>query len=579
MAVPVNHETMSLTLYAPTLLATVVISLAAAYLLGMAARAVRLPPLVGYLLAGVVIGPFTPGVFADTHIVGELADIGVALLLFGVGLHFSLRDLLSVWRIAVPGALLQVAGATGIGFAVGHWLLGWHPEAAVLLGFGLAISSTAVATRTLADRGGLGSEGARIALGWLVVQDLVVILILVFLSAATNADASGNLVASLGRTALELAGFVVVVVLAGRRFLPWVLAVTARMGSRELFTLAVILVALGVAYGSAQLFGVSLALGAFFAGVLLAESDLSHQAAAESLSVQQLFTVLFFVSVGLLIDPSVIWHVPVEVAAVLVAILAGIGGVTLLVLLLLRVPPVSAATVAGALAQIGEFSFILTGVAAEDKAMPAEGRSLVLTGALLAIVANPFLFRALQYVGSWLERRRVLQHWTEGGKRLARGSLPARLSGHALVIGQGRVGGVVVAALQRHRLPVVVIEQDRRVAERARADGVHVVYGDATRPEVIAAAHPDRAKLLVVAIPDRFLARRAIELARHANPKIDVVVRTHTDEEAAWLGGKEIGLIVMSERETALGIAEYALHRFAVPSEDVLTTLDSLRKS
>src|SRR6185437_13841758 len=214
MAVPVNHETMSPTLYAPTLLATVVISLAAAYLLGMAARAVRLPPLVGYLLAGVVIGPFTPGVFADTHIVGELADIGV-------GLHFSLRDLLSVWRIAVPGALLQVAGATGIGFAVGRWLLGWHPEAAVLLGFGLAISSTAVATRTLADRGGLGSEGARIALGWLVVQDLVVILILVFLSAAANADASGNLVASLGRSALELAGFVVVVVLAGRRFLPW----------------------------------------------------------------------------------------------------------------------------------------------------------------------------------------------------------------------------------------------------------------------------------------------------------------------------------------------------------------------
>ncbi|MGH6982420.1 MAG: cation:proton antiporter, partial [Stellaceae bacterium] len=353
---------MSLTLYAPTLLATVVISLAAAYLLGMAARALRLQPLVGYLLAGVVIGPFTPGVFADTHIVAELADIGVALLLFGVGLHFSLHDLLSVWRVAVPGALLQIAGTTAIGFAVGRWLLGWDHGASVLLGLALTISSTAVATRTLEDRGHFGSGAGRIALGWLVVQDLVVILILVLLSEIAEGAATGgtrDLAAMLGRTALELAGFVIVVVLAGRRVIPWMLALTARAGSRELFTLAVILVALGVAYGSAQLFGVSLALGAFFAGVLLAESDLSHQAAAESLSVQQLFTVLFFVSIGLLIDPSVIWHLPVEVAAVLLAILVGIGAVTTIVLLLLRVPPATATTVAGALAQIGEFSFIL----------------------------------------------------------------------------------------------------------------------------------------------------------------------------------------------------------------------------
>ena len=572
-----------ITLYAPTLLATVVFSLAAAYVLGMAARALRLPPLVGYLLAGVVIGPFTPGVFADTHLVGELADIGVALLLFGVGLHFSVQDLLSVWRIAVPGALLQVAGTSGIGFAVGRWMLGWSPGAALLLGLALAISSTAVATRTLEGSGRLDGGAGRLALGWLVVQDLIVILILVLLSEAVEGGAIldvGGLAAMLGRTALELAGFVVVVLLAGRRVIPWLLALTARLGSRELFTLAVILVALGVAYGSAQLFGVSLALGAFFAGVLLAESDLSHQAAAESLPVQQLFTILFFVSVGLLIDPSVIWHAPVVVVAVVAAILIGIGGVTLLVLLLLRVPPSVAATVAGAMAQIGEFSFFLTGVATEDKAMPAEARSLVLTGALLAIVANPFVFRVIQHAGTWLERRHVLNRWSEGGgRRIARGAAPTRLSGHALVIGRGRVGGVVVAALQRHGVPLVVIEQDRRTAERARAEGLHVVYGDATRPEVIAAAHPERAKMLIVAIPDRFLARRAIELARHANKHIDVVVRTHSDDEAAWLDDKQVGLVVMSERETAIGIAEYALHRFAVPGDDILATLDSLRKT
>ena len=562
----------------PSLLATIVICLGAAYLLGMAARALRLPPLVGYLLAGVAIGPFTPGYVADAHIVAELADIGVALLLFGVGLHFSLADLLSVWRVAVPGALLQVAGSTLVGFAVGHWLLGWPTGASILLGVALAIASTAVATRTLEDRGQLTGESGRVALGWLVVQDLVVILVLVLLPVASAAtDGSANLLPMLGRAALEVAGFVLVVVLAGRRVIPWVLALTARAGSRELFTLAVILVALGVAYGSARLFGVSLALGAFFAGVVLAESDLSHQAAAESLPVQQLFTVLFFVSVGLLIDPTVVLRLPLQVGAVVLAILIGIGLVTLIVLLVLRVPPIAAATVAGALAQIGEFSFILTGTAVQRGAMPAEGRSIVLAGALLAILANPFIFRGNERLGAALERNKLLRRWTKGGRRLAMGSVPARLADHALVIGQGRVGGIVVAALQRHNVPLVIIEQDRRIAERSRAQGLPVIYGDATRPEVIAAGHPGRAKLLVVAIPDRFLARRVIELARHANPRIEIVVRTHSDEEAEWLDGKEIGLVVMSERETALGIAEYALHRFEADSDAIWRTLEALR--
>jgi CPA2 family monovalent cation:H+ antiporter-2 len=559
-------------------LATIVICLAAAYLLGMAARALRLPPLVGYLLAGVAIGPFTPGFVADAHIVGELADIGVALLLFGVGLHFSVSDLLSVWRVAVPGAVLQMAASTLVGFAVGFWLLGWHSVEALMLGFGVAIASTAVATRTLEEHGRLGSEAGRVALGWLVVQDLTVILVLVLLPAITTATGnSGGLLHALGRTVLELAGFVVVVVLAGRRVIPWMLALTARVGSRELFTLAVILVALGVAYGSAQLFGVSLALGAFFAGVVLAESDLSHQAAAESLSVQQLFTVLFFVSVGLLIDPTVVLRLPLQVGAVLLAVLVGIGLVTLIVLLALRVQPAIAVTVAGALAQIGEFSFILAGTAVDRHIMPVEGRSIILAGALAAILVNPLILFGNERLGAWLEKNRLLGHWLRRGRRLARGAAPPRLADHALVIGQGRVGGVVVAALRRHGVPLIVIEQDRRIAERSRDQGVPVIYGDATRLDVIKAGHPERAKLLIVAIPDRFLARRVIELARHANPRIDVVVRTHSDEEAAWLGGKEVGLVVMSERETALGIAEYALHRFGAEAEAARQTLEELR--
>jgi len=386
---------MTPTLHAPTLLATIVISLAAAYLFGMAARALRLPPVVGYLIAGVAVGPFTPGFVVDKPVVTELADIGVALLLFGVGLHFSLADLLSVWRIAVPGALVQMGTSTAIGFTLGRWVFAWNPAASLLLGICLAVASTAVATRTLEDRGELTGEAGQIALGWLVVQDLLVVVVLVLLPPAITATGhAGSLLPLLGRTALELAGFVVVVIIAGQRVIPWMLALTARAGSRDLFTLAVILVALGVAYGSAQLFGVSLALGAFFAGVVLAESDLGRQAAAAASPVQQLFTALFFVSVGLSIDPSVMLHVPLEVATIVLAVLVGIGFVSLCLLLALRVPLRSAMKAAGALAQIGEFSFILAAEAVADGVMPEAGVSLVLGGALIAILLNPFVFRA-----------------------------------------------------------------------------------------------------------------------------------------------------------------------------------------
>lgn len=568
---------MTLTFHAPSLLATIVISLAIAYLFGMAARAARLPPVVGYLIAGVAVGPFTPGFIVDPHIVTELADIGVALLLFGVGLHFSLADLLSVWRIAVPGALIQIAVSTAIGFATGRWLFAWTPASSLLLGFSLAIASTAVATRTLEDRGQLTTEAGQIALGWLVVQDLMVVLVLVLLPPATMTTGhAGSLLPLLGRTLLELAGFVVVVVVAGRRVIPWMLALTARAGSRDLFTLAVILVALGVAYGSAQLFGVSLALGAFFAGVVLAESDLSHQAAAASSSVQQLFTVLFFVSVGLSIDPAVILHVPLEVGAIVLAILVGIGFVTLCVLVALRVPLRTAVRVAGALAQIAEFSFILAAEAVADGVMPKEGLSLVLSGAVLAILVNPFVFRANELLGESLEKIRPLRHWM-AAPRFA-GQTPP-LTDHALVIGHGRVGSVVVGALRQHGVPFLVIEQDRRIAERSLRAGLPVIFGDGTRPEVVAAGHPERAKLLVVAIPDRFLARRVIDLVRQANQGIDVVVRTHSDEEAEWLDAKEVGLVVMSERETALGIAEYALRQFAIDPDQARDTLKNLRRA
>lgn len=567
--------------HAPSLLATIVVSLLFAYLFGLAARALRLPPLVGYLLAGVALGPFTPGFVADQKLTAELAEIGVALLLFGVGLHFSIADLRAVWRLAVPGALLQITASTAIGFAVGRLVMGWSAEPALILGLALAIASTAVATRSLDERGQLSAEPGRIALGWLVMQDLVVILALVLLPAASGlGNGAGALVPLLGRTFLELAGFVAVVLLVGRRTIPWLLAQTARTGSRELFALAVIASALGIAYGSAQLFGVSLGLGAFFAGVVLAESDLIHQAAAETLPVQRLFTVIFFVSVGMLFDPFVVLRAPGEVAALLATILIGTGGVTLLLLLALRAEPRSAVLVAAGLSQIAEFSFILTGEAAARGVLPPDGRSLVLAAALLSIALNPFVFRATRPLGGPLARWPALRRWRERGARRRRPGpeVPTGLRDHAIIVGHGRVGSIVAAALARHALPFVVIEDDWQSAEALRRQKQPVVYGDATRLEVLQAARPEAARLLVVAVPDRFVARQIIELARSLNPRIGTVVRTHTDEDVAWLTGQAIGLVVMSERETALGMAEYALREFEQEAEAAKATIDALRE-
>ena len=521
----------------------------------------RLPPVIGYLLAGVAIGPFTPGFVADLQLISELAEIGVALLLFGVGIHFSLADLAAVWRVAIPGALLQVAASTLIGFAVGRMLLGWAPMAALVLGLALAIASTAVATRVLDARGHLQSSARHIAIGWLVMQDLIVILALVLLPTVAQVESGGvaALVGALGRKLLEVAGFVAVVLLVGRKLVPRILAWCAHERSRELFRLAVIVVALGVAYASAQLAGVSLALGAFFAGVVIAESDVSHQAAAESVPIQQVFTVLFFVSVGMLFDPAVLLRAPFQVFAIVLTILIGTGGVTLAILLGLRVTPRAAGAVAGALAQIGEFSFILTGLAVGAAMLPADGRDLVLAAAIVTIVANPFLFRGVEAVTGRMERSPRLRQWQHGPtETTAREAIPA-LANHVIIIGHGRVGAVVAAALREREVPYIVVEQNLALARDVRQDGVPVIYGDAGWPEVLGAARPEVARLLIIAIPERGNVRRIVQTARDANPNLPVIVRTHSDTEAEWLRTQAIERIVMSEHHTAMEIADHAL--------------------
>ncbi len=561
-------------------LATVVASILLAFVLGGAARLARLPAIVGYIAAGVAIGPYTPGFVAEHGVVGAMAEVGVALLLFGVGLHFRPADRLAVWRVAVPGALLQIGLSLAVGSVVGAWLLGLSWSTAPAFGLALAISSTAVATRVLEERGSLGGEAGRIALGWLVMQDLVVVFALVMLPAiASGAQGGGAMLRELGMAALSLLAFAAFMSLFGRRALPWMLARVARGGSRELFTLAVVAAALGVALLASSLFGVSFALGAFFAGVVLGESDVGHQAAAEATPLQRIFAAIFFVSIGMLLDPAAVAAHPLASIACLLAVLLAIGGGTLAVLLLLRVHPGTALTVAGAIAQVGEFSFLLVEVAIRREILPAEVRGPVLVAAVASIVATPLVLGGMQRLAPRLERSARLAWW-RGERRPRLGPPPpeALMEGHAIVVGTGRVGSLVIRALRRHGVPLVAVEEDRKQAERLQAERIPVIWGDATRPQVLHAAGLDRAGLLVLALPGAVEARAVLDLARAGNPALRAIVRTHTDAEAAVLEARDdVGLVMMGEREVALGMAEYALERLGVPPAEALATVGELR--
>jgi len=565
--------------HAGPLVATLVVALALAFALGFAARLLRLPPLLGYIAAGIAVGPHTPGFVADPAITAALAEIGVALLLFAIGLHFRARDLLAVWRIALPGALAQISIGTMVGAAAGALALGLDFGAAMVFGLALAISSTAVSTRALEEKGRLSGEAGRIALGWLVVQDLVVVLALVLLPVLAGAGATEDLGAQLGRTALELAGFLVAMAVGGRVLLPRLLGLVAATGSRELFTLAVIVIALGTAFGSSAMFGVSPALGAFFAGVLLGESPLGHQAAAETVPLQRIFVALFFVSVGALVDPVAMVAMPGASLATLAAVLLATGAAILGLLLVLRVPVPAATTVAGAMTQIGEFSFLLAALAIASGVLPETVRGPILVAATLTILATPLTQLLADRLALRIEGTRRMRAWLLRRGRARLSQPPSQgLSGHAILVGHGRVGRVVAAALRHHGQPYVVIEADHQMAETLRADGVPVVWGDATRSEVLKAARPETARLIVLGLPDAAGCRRVLELARAANPAIIAAARAHDEEEAAFLERERgVGLVVMGEREIALGMADFAMTRLGVDAAASLRTVEALR--
>lgn len=561
-----------------TLIATIAAAFVSALGLGFIAARCKVPPLVGYLLAGILIGPFTPGFVGDIDLALQLAEIGVMLLMFGVGLHFSVKDLMAVRRIAIPGAIVQILTATLIGAGMAHFW-GWGLAAGLTFGLALSVASTVVLLRALEQQRALESPEGRIAVGWLIVEDLAMVLALVLLpafasslgsgSAPDTAGDAGATWLALGLAIAKVAAFVVFALVFGKRFVPWLLTQIARTGSRELFTLGVLATALGIAFGSAALFGVSFALGAFFAGVVLSESELSQRAAEESLPLQDAFAVLFFVSVGMLFDPTVLLREPLAVLGVLLVIVIGKSVAAFLIVLAFRYPVGTALTVSASLAQIGEFSFILVGLGVTLQLLPAEARDLILAGALLSITLNPLVFACIPPVIGWLHARpRLLAVLERTDAEKLHPALPQMdLAGHAIVVGHGRVGGAITPVLAAEGLPFVVLEKDRPRFEALVARGVPAIFGDAAAPGVLESACVGRALLLIIATPDSFRARRVLELARAVNPAIDAVIRTHTDEELARLREARAGYVVMGERELARTMLHHVLRRFGVPPE------------
>ncbi|MGN6381509.1 MAG: cation:proton antiporter domain-containing protein [Dyella sp.] len=555
------------------LITTLSAALGVALILGIVATRLRLPALVGYLVAGMAIGPFTPGIVASTDIASELAEIGVMLLMFGVGLHFSPRDLLDVRRIALPGALLQIAVATALGAGVAlAW--GWGIGGALVFGLSLSVASTVVLLRALESRGALDSLNGRIAVGWLVVEDLVMVLVLVILPPLSGAlgghapEGGGTLGWTLIATLLKVGAFIALMLLGGRRLLPRLLWYVARHGSRELFTLCVVAVAVSIAYGAAALFGVSFALGAFFAGMVIRESEFAHRAAEESLPLREAFAVLFFVSVGMLFDPQILLRHPLQVLVVAAIIMLGKSVAAAVLVKVLRYPLNTALVVSASLAQIGEFSFILAGLGLSLGLLPREGQSLILAGALLSIALNPLMFSLVapleRLLGGGPELAEPLPRRTDPLTQLPDDTDDTLLTGQVVLVGYGRVGRRVGAALAERGIAHVVVETNREIVERLREHGTPAVYGDASEPEVLVQAHVARAGMVVVATPDIIDLPRMMSCARALNPGVEVIVRTHNEEEAELLG-ELVTAVFYAERELAQRMGEHVLERYGVP--------------
>ncbi|WFU34917.1 YbaL family putative K(+) efflux transporter [Bradyrhizobium brasilense] len=548
------------------LIATVVAGLGLAFVFGTIAQRFRVPPLVGYLLAGVAVGPFTPGFVADQALATELAELGIILLMFGVGLHFSLNDLLSVRAIAVPGAIAQIAVATlmGLGLAL---LMGWTVGAGLVFGLALSVASTVVLLRALQERRLMDTERGKIAVGWLIVEDLAMVLALVLFPAVASlqggdgaALTSDPLAARFGLgltgvlvlTLIKIALFIALMLVVGRRLIPWVLHYIAHTGSRELFRLTVLAIALCIAFGATKLFGVSLALGAFFAGMMLRESPLSQRAAQETLPLRDAFAVLFFVSVGMLFDPMSVVREPWPFVATLFVIVVGKSIAALLIVVLFRHPMATALMISASLAQIGEFSFILAELGVALNLLPKAGRDLILAGAIFSIMLNPLVFAVVDWLTSRLEKPQ-----TSSPTAAASEPIPVtELQDHTILVGYGRVGSIVGDALHQRSAPFLAVEASDDMVAKLKERGIEALMGNAARASVLRATNPAGARSLVIAIPEAFEAGQIVEQARAANTDIQIIARAHSDAEVDHLKALGADIVIMGEREIARGMIE-----------------------
>jgi CPA2 family monovalent cation:H+ antiporter-2 len=520
-----------------------------------------LPALVGYLVAGIAIGPATPGFVANAEIASQLSEIGVMLLMFGVGLHFSVNDLMSVKKIALPGAIVQMAVATLLGIGVSS-MWGWSLGAGLVFGLSLSVASTVVLLKALESRGLADSPNGRIAIGWLVVEDLAMVLVLVLLpvlapslggKAAAGANYSTWVIVLM--TLAQVGGFIAFMLIVGRRLFPWLLWHVTKTGSRELFTLCVVSAAVSIAYGSAELFGVSFALGAFFAGMVLRESEFSQRAAEQTLPLQDAFAVLFFVSVGMLFNPQVLVEQPLQVLMTVAIIIFGKSLAAAILVLALRYSIKTALTVSASLAQIGEFSFILAGLGVSLGLLSKEGQSLILAGALISIALNPFIFSGASYIQRWFIRNPRIALRLEPPqnplKEFPMSTEAKYLSNQVVLVGWGRVGKLIANSLTEQGIPFVVAEENRAFVEKLRQIGIPAVWGDATEPEVLVQAHIREAKALVIATPETVLVSKMTDVAQTLNPNIRIVVRSHNVEEAQLIEKESGATVFVGERELA----------------------------
>jgi CPA2 family monovalent cation:H+ antiporter-2 len=575
--------------HATPLISTLVAGFVFAFILGALANRLRLPPLVGYLVAGILVGPHTPGFVADQSLGAELAEIGVILLMFGVGLHFSLKDLLSVRMIAVPGAIVQIGFATLLGWGLGA-MMGWPLGGSLVFGLALSVASTVVLLKALQERRLVDSDRGRIAVGWLIVEDLAMVLALVLIPAAAGV-ASGNpeqshdsvaillgealnvelgIGAIIAITLVKVAAFVAFMLVVGRRVIPAILHRIAHTGSRELFRLGVLAIALGVAFGAAKLFGVSLALGAFFAGMILSESELSHRAAQESLPLRDAFAVLFFVSVGMLFNPAIVLEQPLPLIATVLIIVLGKSLAAFAIVVAFRRGAGTALTISASLAQIGEFSFILAELGVGLDLLPTEGRDLILAGAIISIILNPLIFFLCDRLRPAVEMR-VLRASAKAAGEPAPAAVesaptetpsetvdvaPTTLADHTVLVGYGRVGSRIGAALQASGRSFLVIEDGESRIRALGEAGIEVIVGNAASPNVLALANLASARVVLVAIPNAFEAGHVVETARAANPAVRILCRAHSDEEVAHLTQLGADAVIMGESEIARGMME-----------------------